>query len=143
MARVVLAAGVALGAFLTTRLPIMMVVEMLVALDAGVLVYWLYVRQGPRQRAARPVAGAPMRALADAMRVAGVVMIVTALWVTILGLLTEFGLTNESTANWSELAAAGFQVNAEQPAAFGARCLVVGASVWAVAFGLTRASSGS
>lgn len=139
----VVAAGAALGAYLTTRLPIMTVVQVLVAIDAGVLVYWLYLRQGRRGRTARPVARAPMRALAEAMRVAGIVMIVTALWVTILGLLTEFGITNESTANWSELAAAGFQVNAEQPAAFGARCLVVGASVWAVAFGLTRASSGS
>ena len=139
----VLVAGVALGAYLTTRLPIMTNIQVLVALDAGVLIYWLYFRQRSRDRAARPVARAPMRALAEAMRVAGVVMIVTALWVTVLGLLTEFGITNESTANWSELAAAGFQVNAEQPAAFGARCLVVGASVWAVAFGLTRASSGS
>jgi hypothetical protein len=135
-------AGVALAAYLTTRLPIMIVVQVLVALDAAVLIYWIAFR-ARRQRAVRPFARAPMLALADGMKVAGVVMIATALWITMLGLLTEFGVTNETTANWSGLAAAGFQVNAGQPAAFGARCLVVAAAVWTVGFGLTRASSGS
>lgn len=117
----------------------MTVIGMLVALDAGALIYWFWFRPG-RQRAVPPFARAPMRALAEVMTVAGVLLIVTALWVTILGLLTEFGITNETTANWGALATAGLQVSAAQPAAFGLRCLVVAASVWAVGFGLTRAA---
>jgi hypothetical protein len=138
--RVLLVAGAALGAYLTMRLPIMIVVQLLAALDAGVLIYWFYFRHGRRPRAVRPPARAPMRSLADVMTAAGIVMIVTALWVTALGVSTEFGVTNETTAKWGELAAAGFQVSADQPAAFGARCLIVAASVWTVGFGLTKAT---
>ena len=141
--RALLLAGAgALGGYLTVRLPIVTVIGMLVALDAGVLIYWFWFRQG-RRRAVPPFARAPMRALAEVMTVAGVLLIVTALWVTILGLLTEFGITNETTANWGALATAGLQVSAAQPAAFGLRCLVVAASVLAVGFGLTRASGRS
>lgn len=136
-------AGVgAAGAYGTARLPIVTVIGMLAALDAGVLIYWFYFRQGRRRTA--PASGrVPMRALAEVMTVAGVLLILTALWVTILGLLTEFGITNETTANWSALAATGWHVSPAQPAAFGLRCLVVAASVWAVGFGLTKVSGGS
>jgi hypothetical protein len=141
--RALLMAGVgAAGAYASARLPIVTVIGMLAALDAGVLIYWCYFRKG-RHRAAPASGRVPMRALAEVMTAAGVLLILTALWVTILGLLTEFGITSETTANWSALAATGWQVSAAQPAAFGLRCLIVAASVWMVGFGLTRASSGS
>jgi hypothetical protein len=136
-------AGVASGAYLTTVLPITIVIAVLAALDAAALIYWFYLRPARRRRATVPSARVPMRSLAEMMTVAGVLMIVTALWVTILGALTEFGVVGESTAKWSDLAATGLRVSADQPAAFGARCLVVAASVWAIGFGLTKASGGS
>lgn len=138
--RVLLMAGVLLGAYLTVRLPITTAILLLAALDLGILFYWFSVREGWYAATGKRVALAPMRYLADGMSVAGVLLIVSALWLTILGFLTEFGITNESAAHWSELAAIGFQVRADQPAAFGARCLVVATAVWAVGFGLTKAS---
>ena len=140
--RVLLMVGVLLGAYLTVRLPVMTVALLIAALDLGILFYWFSVRRNRDASAGKPVALTPMRHLADVMSVAGVLLIASALWLTLLGFLTEFGITNESAADWSGLAAMGFQVRADQPAAFGARCLVVAAAVWAVGFGLTRAAGG-
>lgn len=137
-----LVVGVLLGVYLTVRLPVVTVGFMLVALDLGIVVYWFAARPSRHVPAGTRVARTPMRYLAELMSVAGVLLIVSAAWVTILGVLTEFGMTSESAAQWSELTAMGFQVTADQPAAFGARCLVVAAAVWVVGFGLTRASGG-
>lgn len=132
--------GVLLGAYFTLRLSIVTTVGWLVALDLGFLIYWFYGRAGQSLPAGRRSAGTPMRSLAEVISVAGVLLIVNALWLTVLGFMTEFGITNETTANWSALAATGLQVRSDQPAAFGARCLVVAVAVWAVGFGLTKAS---
>jgi len=129
-----------LGAYFTSRMRIVTVVRMLVALDAGVLIYWFYVRPGKVVPPGRPVSRTSMRSLADVIRVAGVLFIVSALWITILGVLTQFGITNETTADWRALAASGFQVKPDQPVSFGARGLVVAAAVWVVGFGLAKAS---
>lgn len=123
-----------LGAYVTARLPIVTVVLLLMALDVGVLIYWFYPRPG------RAEPRAPLRSLAAMLRVAGVLLIVNALWITILGVLTQFGVTNETTSDWNALAANGFQVRPDQPMAFGARGLVVAAAVWVVGFGLAKAS---
>jgi hypothetical protein len=79
-----------------------------------------------------------MRSLGGAVQVAGLLLIATALWITILGFLQVSGLAGN--VDWSGLAMAGFQVSSDQPMTFGLRCLIVAAAVWAVGFGLTRAS---
>jgi hypothetical protein len=137
---VLLVAVVLLGAYLTSRMRVVTVVRLLVALDAGVLIYWLYVRPRRVVPTGRPVPRTSMRALADVISVAGVLLIVSALWITILGVLTQFGITSETTADWRALAASGFQVRPDQPVSFGARGLVVAAAVWVVGFGLAKAS---
>jgi len=137
---VLLVAVVLLGAYLTSRMRVVTVVRLLVALDFGVLIYWLYVRPRRAVGPGRPVPRTSMRALADVISVAGVLLIVSALWITILGVLTQFGITNETTADWRALAASGFQVRPDQPVSFGARGLVVAAAVWVVGFGLAKAS---
>jgi hypothetical protein len=137
---VAVAAVAVSGAFVTTRIPILAVVQLLAVLDAAALIYWFYFR---RRRAVRPAwreSRTPLRSLADVLLAAGVVLLLSALWLTMLGALTQFGMTNASTADWSALAASGFLVKPEQPVAFGARSLVVAAAVWVVGFGLARAS---
>ena len=140
--RVLVVVGALLGACLTVLLPVMTVVLLLAALGLGILVYWFRVRPGRHVPVGTRMALTPMRYLAEVVSVAGVLLIAGALWLTILGFLTQLGMTSESAARWNELAAMGFQVKANQPAAFGARCLVVAAAVWVVGFGLTRASGG-
>jgi hypothetical protein len=60
--------------------------------------------------------------------------------IAILGLMTMLGMTNETTAKWSELESLGLSVTAEEADAFGLRFLVVAIAVWLVGFGLTKAS---
>jgi len=128
------------GAYLTSRIRIVSVVGLLVALDVGVLIYWFFVRPRRAVAASRPGPRSAMRSLADVIRVAGVLLIFNALWITTLGGLTQFGITSEATADWRALAASGFQVRPDQPVSFGARGLVVAAAVWVVGFGLAKAS---
>ena len=140
-ARYVLLVVVALlGAYLTTRIRIVSVVQLLVALDLGVLIYWFAVRPRRAVAAGRPGPRTSMRSLGDVIKVAGVLLILNALWIMILAVLTQFGITSETTADWRALAASGFQVAADQPVSFGARGLVVAAAVWVVGFGLAKAS---
>ena len=137
-----LVVGVLVGAYLTTRMPILIVVPLLLAADLAVLIYWFGFRAAeeapPRGAAAHP----SLRSLADVIRGAGILLLLTALWVTILGVLTQYGVTDAATADWDALAAAGFQVRPDQPAGFGARSLVVAAAGWVVGFGLARVSGG-
>jgi hypothetical protein len=137
--RALVVVGALVGAGLTVALPVVTVVLLLAAFDLGLLIYWFFVRATPAAAAGRRVPRTPMRGLARALSAVGVVLIVNALWLTILGFLTEFGITNETTANWGGLAALGLQVTADHPTTFGARCLVVAAAVWVVGFGLAKA----
>jgi hypothetical protein len=129
-----------LGAYLTSRIRIMSVVQLLVAFDIGVLIYWFSFRPRRAMAAGRSGPRTSMRSLGEVIRVAGVLLIFNALWIMILGVLTQFGITSETTADWRALAASGFQLRPDQPVWFGARGLVVAAAVWAVGFGLAKAS---
>lgn len=131
--------GALVGACLTIGLPVSIVVLLIVTVAVGTLFYWLVVRPRRQTPKGTRTVLTPMRRLADGMRMAGVLLIAGALWLTILGFLTEFGIINESTAQWSELAEMGWRIRADQPAGFGARCLVVATAVWALGFGLTKA----
>ena len=124
----------------TIALPVAIVLLLLVVVDAAVLFYWFRVRPGRNPDPGKRLALAPMRRLAQVVSVTGVLLLANALWLTILGGLTQVGVTSEATAKWSALAASGVQVQPEQPAAFGARGLVVAAAVWVIGFGLTKAS---
>jgi hypothetical protein len=137
-----LVVGVLVGAYLTTRMPILIVVQVLLAVDLAVLIYWFYFRGNGKASPPGAAANGSLRSLAEVVRAAGILLVLTAIWVTILGVLTQYGVTDAAVANWDAFAASGFQVSPEQPAAFGARSLVVAAAVWVVGFGLGRASGG-
>jgi hypothetical protein len=123
--------------YVTAFVPIVAVVVALVTVDAAAVIYWCWFRPRPVSPA-RLTPRAPMRSLGSAVMVAGILLIGTALWLTILGALHEWG--QAGAADWNALAMAGFQVDPDRPTAFGLRCLVVAGAVWAVGFGLTRAS---
>ena len=65
----------------------------------------------------------------------GLLLIFNAGCIAILGFFTELGITNETTAKWSEI-----NVTADQADAFGLKFLAVAIAVWVVGFGLTKAS---
>jgi hypothetical protein len=76
-----------------------------------------------------------MQALANFITTFGLLLVFNAACMVILGYMTEFGITNETTAKWAEIG-----VTADQADSFGLRFLAVAIAVWVVGFGLTKAS---
>jgi APA family basic amino acid/polyamine antiporter len=129
-------AGILSCAYLMLSLPVITWVRFLVWLDIGMIIYWFYGRtHSPLVDQKETTARTPMQALANFIVVAGALLTFNAACMTILGYMTEFGITTETTAKWNEIG-----VTAEQADAFGLRLLVVAVAVWLVGFGLTKAS---
>jgi APA family basic amino acid/polyamine antiporter len=128
--------GILSCAYLMLSLPVITWVRFLVWLDIGLLIYWFYGRThsplADQQEASRRT---PLQALANFITIAGLLLIFNAACITILGYMTQFGVTTETLAKWSEIG-----VTAEQADSFGLRFLVVSVAVWAIGFGLTKAS---
>jgi hypothetical protein len=76
-----------------------------------------------------------MQSLANFITTLGLILIFNAACMVILGYMTEFGITNETTAKWSEI-----NVTADQADTFGLQLLGVSVLVWLIGFGLTKAS---
>ena len=128
--------GILSCSYLMLSLPVITWIRFLGWLDIGMIIYWLYGRRhSVLVNNAEVTRRTPMQALANFITVFGLLMIFNAACIFILGLMTEVGLTNETTARWSEI-----NVTAEEADAFGLRFLVIAIAVWAVGFGLTKAS---
>ncbi len=133
--------GILSCGYLMLSLPVLTWVRFLVWLDIGLLIYWFYGRThsplSDKQEAARRT---PLQSLANLITILGLLLIFNAACITVLGYMTEFGVTTETLAKWSELRQLGVDVNAEDANTFGLRFLLVAVSVWVVGFGLTKAS---
>ena len=133
--------GILSCSYLMLSLPVLTWVRFLVWLDIGLLIYWFYGRThsplSDKQEAARRT---PLQSLANLITILGLLLIFNAACITVLGYMTEFGVTTETLAKWSELSQLGVDVSAEDANAFGLRFLLVAVSVWVVGFGLTKAS---
>jgi basic amino acid/polyamine antiporter, APA family len=128
--------GILSCSYLMLSLPVITWVRFLVWLDIGLLIYWFYGRtHSPLADQREASRRTPLQALANFITIAGLLLIFNAACITILGYMTQFGVTTETLAKWSEIG-----VTAEQADAFGLRFLVVSVAVWAVGFGLTKAS---
>jgi APA family basic amino acid/polyamine antiporter len=128
--------GILSCAYLMLSLPVLTWVRFLVWLDIGMVIYWFYGRtHSPLVNRSEAEARTPLQSLANFITTLGLLLVFNAACIAILGYMTEFGITNETTAKWSEIG-----VTADQADSFGLRFLVVSVAVWAVGFGLTRAS---
>jgi amino acid permease len=128
--------GILSCAYLMLSLPVLTWVRFLVWLDIGMLIYWFYGRtHSPLSDQKELARRSPLQGLANFITVLGLLLIFNAVCITILGYMTEFGITSETLAKWSEIG-----VTAEEADAFGLKALAVSIAVWAVGFGLTRAS---
>ncbi len=128
--------GIVSCLYLMLSLPVLTWVRFLVWLDIGLLIYWFYGRtHSPLADAQEHQARTPLQSLANFITVAGMLLIFNAAAITALGYMTELGITTETLAKWHEIG-----VTAEEADAFGLRLLAVSVAVWAVGFGLTKAS---
>jgi APA family basic amino acid/polyamine antiporter len=133
--------GILSCSYLMLSLPVLTWVRFLVWLDIGMIIYWSYGRtHSPLVNQAESTARTPMQSLANFISTFGLLLIFNAGCIAILGFMTMLGMTNETTAKWSELESLGLSVTAEEADAFGLRFLVVAVAVWLVGFGLTKAS---
>ena len=135
------ALGILSCSYLMLSLPVLTWMRFLVWLDLGMIIYWFYGRtHSPLVNAGEAAARTPMQSLANFINTLGLLLIFNAFCVVLLGYMTEFGITNETTAKWSELQSLGLSVNADEADTFGLKFLAVAIAVWAVGFGLTKAS---
>ena len=139
--------GVVSCAYLMISLTVMTWVRFLVWLDLGMILYWFYGRTHS-QLADKAEAAARSAAenLGNFLKMAGYMLVFNGFSITLLGLMTEWGVTTEELAKWHELDAVltrwfGLHINPEIADAFGLKILVVGVVAAAVGYALTRSSS--
>jgi hypothetical protein len=128
--------GIVSCAYLMLSLPVITWIRFLGWLDLGMIIYWLYGRRhSVLVNETETNRRNSLQAVANFVTVFGLLMIFNAACIFILGLMTEVGLTNETTARWAEI-----NVTAEEADAFGLRLLVVSIAVYVVGFVLTKVS---
>jgi hypothetical protein len=122
-------------------------VRFLVWLDLGMMIYWFYGRThsqlANRAETAARSSIEPSKFLEDDGSAS---LIFNGFCITLLGLLTEWGVTTEELAKWSELddllnRRFGMHISPEIADAFGLRILIAGVVATALGFVLARLSS--
>jgi APA family basic amino acid/polyamine antiporter len=141
--------GVLSCSYLMIALSVMTWVRFLGWLDLGMIIYWFYGRT--HSQLADPAEAARRSGLENAanfLKMAGYMLVFHGFCITLLGLMTEFGITTEEIAKWHELDAVltrwfGLHINPEIADAFGLRILVAGLVAVAVGFALARSAKKS
>ncbi|MBI2827712.1 MAG: amino acid permease [Acidobacteria bacterium] len=140
--------GVVSCLYLMVSLSVMTWVRLLVWLDLGMLIYWFYGRThsplaDPREAAARS-GGA---AFANFLKITGYLLLFNGGAITLLALLTEWGVTTEALARWSELDAligrVGMRVTPEIADRFGLNIVAAGLGVTAAGWLMARLAGAS
>jgi APA family basic amino acid/polyamine antiporter len=117
--------GIVFCVYLMLNLPILTWVRFLVWLDLGMLIYWFYGRtHSPLANAQEAARRGPLENLANFVYVMGALAVFNFAAITLLGFMTEIGVT------------------AEEADAFGLKWLAVATGVWLVGFGLRKATAG-
>jgi APA family basic amino acid/polyamine antiporter len=135
--------GVLSCVYLMVNLTVMTWVRFLVWLDFGMLIYWFYGRtHSPLVDRAEAAARSGAESFANFLKIGGYMLLFNGFCITLLALLTEWGVTTEELAKWHELDAllsrVGMHINPEIADAFGLRILILGAVVTAAGIVLGR-----
>ena len=143
---VIPALGVVSCLYLMVSLSVMTWVRLLVWLDIGMLIYWFYGRtHSPLVDRREAAARTGRETLGNTLKIAGYLLLFNGAAITLLALLTEWNVTNEALARWSELDALisrlGIRVTPEIADRFGLNIVAIGAVVTAIGFLVARAAS--
>jgi APA family basic amino acid/polyamine antiporter len=128
--------GIASCAYLMLSLPVITWVRFLLWLNIGFVIYWFYGRtHSPLSDAQERQQRTGLQTLSNFVTVFGLLGLFNGICMFLLGLLTEIGVTNETTAKWSELNSLtepylGVHVSAENADTFGLQVLIVGIAVF-------------
>jgi len=137
--------GVAFCVYLMVSLSVMTWVRFLVWLDIGMVIYWFYGRtHSPLADRAEAAARTGSEQAANFLKMLGFMLLFNGFCITLLAVLTQTGVTNETLAKWSELdwvlQHIGMHINPEIADAFGLKILLAGAAVTALGYALGRSS---
>ena len=135
--------GVVFCVYLMLSLSVMTWVRFLVWLDAGMIIYWFYGRtHSPLADRAEAAARTGTEQAANFLKMLGFMLLFNGFCITLLAVLTQAGVTNETLAKWSELdwvlQHIGMHINPEIADAFGLKILLAGAVVTALGYVLGR-----
>jgi APA family basic amino acid/polyamine antiporter len=138
--------GIISCVYLMVNLTVMTWVRFLLWLNLGMVIYWFYGRtHSPLANQAEAAARSAMENAGNFLKMTGYMLLFNGFCITLLALLTEFGVTTEELAKWHEVDAlisrVGLHVNPEIADAFGFRILAIGAIVALAGWGLARAGS--
>jgi APA family basic amino acid/polyamine antiporter len=139
--------GVLSCLYLMVSLSVMTWVRLLVWLDLGMLIYWFYGRiHSPLADAREQAARGAAEGFGNGLTIAGYLLLFNGAAILVLALLTEWGVTNEMLARWSELDAVtslvGIRVTPEIADRFGLNIILLGAVVTGGGLLIGRASRG-
>jgi basic amino acid/polyamine antiporter, APA family len=138
--------GIVSCTYLMLSLPVITWVRFLVWLNIGFVIYWFYGRtHSPLASAEETRRRTPLRAVANFVLVFGALGLFNGVCMFLLGLLTELGVTTETTAKWAELDALttrflGVGVTAETADTFGLQVLGIGVAVFVAGWVLAKVS---
>ena len=141
--------GVLSCTYLMIALTVMTWVRFLVWLDLGMIIYWFYGRTHSQlANQAEAAARSSIENVANFLKMAGYMLVFNGFCITLLGLMTEWGVTTEELAKWHELDAVlnrwfGLNINPEIADAFGLKILAVGLVAVVLGFVLARSSKKS
>jgi basic amino acid/polyamine antiporter, APA family len=138
--------GILSCSYLMLSLPVITWMRFLGWLNLGMLIYWFYGRSHSSLADAKEKARrTPLQGVANFVTVFGLLALFNGVCIFLLGLLTELGVTNETTAKWSEINGLterflGLHVSAETSDTFGLQALAVGVGVFVVGKVLQKVS---
>jgi basic amino acid/polyamine antiporter, APA family len=138
--------GVLSCLYLMVSLSVMTWVRLLVWLDIGMLIYWFYGRtHSPLADVREAAARTAGESFGNTLKIAGYLLLFNGAAITLLALLTEWNVTNETLARWSELDAltsrVGIAVTPEIADRFGLSIVAIGIVVAAVGFVIARTTA--
>jgi APA family basic amino acid/polyamine antiporter len=123
--------------YLMLSLPVLTWIRFLVWLDLGLVIYWIYGRRmSPLVNRAEAAARSAGEELANGVTMLGLLGVFNGLAMTILGYMTEFGITTEDTAKWHEI-----NVTPDQADTLGLMILGGSLAVAAIGYALTKATA--
>jgi amino acid transporter len=90
--------------YLMLSLPVITWIRFLVWLDIGIFIYWFYGRKhSPLANPAERRSRSATEAAGNFVTMLGALALFNGFFVTVLGFMTTFGLTSETTAKWNEI----------------------------------------
>jgi uncharacterized membrane protein len=131
--------GVISCLYLMVNLTVMTWVRFLVWLNIGMVIYWFYGRtHSPLVDRAEAAARPPVESVGNFLKMSGFMLLFNGFCITLLGLLTKWGVTTEELAKWHELDAAispwGMHINPQIADTFGLKIFVAGAIATAAGY---------